>query len=106
MDATKALEFIIREAPNYAKAKANRQHIEEYRKVLKAELFSASPDGTVQAKENYAYSHEDYKKLLEGYREAIEVEQELLWRMKAAEHKIECWRTEQANARFIDKGTA
>ena len=97
----KALNYIIEQAPKYAKAKANRKHLEEYRKTLKARLYQECTQGTIADKESYAYAHADYEKLLLGIKAAVEIEEELLWRMRAAEHKVECWRTEQANNRYI-----
>ena len=100
----KALEYLIEKAPEYAKAKADRRYLEEFRKTVKAKLYLEA-EGTIADRESYAYSHAEYKALLEGLKAAIEVEEELRWRMRAAEHKVEIWRTIQANNRFIEKGT-
>ena len=97
----KALNYIIESAPEYAKAKAERKHLEEFRKTLKARLYQECTEGTIADRESHAYAHADYEALLLGIKAAVEIEEELLWRMKAAEHKIECWRTQQANNRYI-----
>ena len=90
------------------KAKAERVYLEEFRKSKKAILFSEAPNtvgdkhATIADKENYAYSHPEYLELLEALKVAVEQEEEIKWRMKAAELYVEVWRTESANNRTID----
>ena len=55
------------------------------------------------AKESWAYAHPEYLTLLEDLRSAIEVEEKEKWMMTAAQAKIDIYRTQQANNRFIDK---
>ena len=105
MSADKAIDFIIEKAPEYAKAKANRKYLEEYRKTVKARLYQLAPGNTIPEKESWAYAHKEYESVLDGIRAAVEIEEELLWKMKAAEHRLEKWRTEQANNRYLDKVT-
>ncbi len=100
----KALEFMRDNAQALAQAKANRVHIEQYRKSLKALKFIEAPEGTIADRENYAYSHPEYIELLDGLKAAVEEEERLKWMMAAAEAKVEVWRTQQANARAIDGG--
>ena len=64
------------------------------------------PNDTQHVREAYAYAHEDYIELLEGLRAAIMAEEEIRWKMKAAELKIELWRTQQANNRMVDRSHA
>ena len=103
MNPDKALEYLIGKAPEYANAKADRRYLEEFRKVCKARLYMERTEGTIADREAYAYSHADYKEILDGLKAAIEIEEELRWRMTAAEHKIEVWRTQEASNRYIDK---
>lgn len=100
---TKAAEFIRDNAPVYAKAKADRMYLEQFRKTKKALLMTESSEKTSAAKEMYAYAHPDYKVVLDGLREAVEVEETIKWQLTAAEAKIEIWRTESANNRQIDR---
>lgn len=97
-----AIEFIYRNAPKYAKAKADRVQLEEYRKSKKAILFQQAPAGSIADREAYAYAHEDYVQLLEGLKQAVEIEETLRWQIEAARLKTEIWRTQQANNRMID----
>ncbi len=83
----------------YAKAKAERKYLEEFRKSKKAILMGELPGAVGHVREAYAYSHPDYIKVLEGIKEAVETEEDLGWRLKTAEFEIDIWRTRQANSR-------
>ncbi len=100
-----AVSFIYSNAPIYAQAKANRMHLEEFRKSKKALLMGECVEKAVNAREQYAYAHPDYIALLDGLKAAIEVEETLKWQMTAAQARIEIWRTESANNRSIDRAT-
>ena len=104
----KVVEFLLRNAGKYAKAKAQRIYLDEFRRSKRALLMQdAELHGyeTSAAQERQAYSHPEYQQLLEGLKEAVEIEEKLRWQMLAAQIKVDIWRTEQANNRFIDKGT-
>jgi hypothetical protein len=101
-DVEKALEHMRSQAANLAKAKADRIYLEQFRKSKKAMLFSECEDGTVAAKDNYAYAHPEYLEILDGLRAAVEAEETLKWKMTAAEAYVEVWRTQQANNRALD----
>jgi hypothetical protein len=74
-------------------------YLEEYRKSLKATLMATQIGEPVNAREIYAYAHHDYTRLLEGIKEAIEAEENLRWKLIAAQAKIEVWRSLSANQR-------
>jgi len=95
----KAVRYILKNAPAFAKAKAERVYLEEFRKSKKALLMSQSSAEAANAREQYAYAHPEYIELLEGLRAAVEVEEKLRWDLIAAQARIEIWRTESANAR-------
>lgn len=99
IDVYKCLDYIRDHAKQYAQAKANRVYLEEYRKSLKATLMATQIGEPVNAREIYAYSHHDYTRLLEGIKEAIEQEENLRWKLIAAQAKIEVWRSLSANQR-------
>ena len=102
-DAERAVMFIAKSAPDYAEAKAARRYLEEYRKSKKSILRVQCTEGTVQDRDDYAYSHPEYKSLLEDLRVAIEEEERLLYQMKAAEIKVEMWRSQEATNRGQDR---
>jgi len=100
-----AIEYIFKHGKRYAKARADRIYLEEYRKSLKAILMKRSLENAVNAQEREAYSDPEYVKLLQGLREAVEVEEEIRWGLVAAQARIEVWRTQSANDRAEGKAT-
>ena len=97
-----AIDFIFQNAPEYAKAKAERVYLEEFRKTKKALLMKAamSKYEAVSAQEREAYAHHEYQELLKGLQAAIEIEEELKWKLEAARLRVEVYRTEEASARM------
>jgi hypothetical protein len=104
-EPTKAIQFLIDTAPLYAKAKADRMFLEEFRKSRKAQLASQAKTEVLGKQETFAYAHADYIEILEGIREAVEREERFRWLMTAAQARIEVWRTEQYSARMEVKAT-
>ena len=103
IDVMKCLDYIRDHAKQYAQAKANRVYLEEYRKTLKARLMAQQLGDPVNAQERYAYAHPEYAELLEGLKAAIEQEENLRWKLIAAQAKIEVWRSLSANQRAESK---
>lgn len=104
----KAVEFIIKNSSEYAKAKAQRVLLEEFRKSKKALLMKDALLNGIEAanaQEREAYAHPEYQDLLKGLAEAIEAEETLKWMLEAARMKTDIWRTEQANIRLEVKST-
>jgi hypothetical protein len=104
----KVVEFILKTAAPYSKAKSERLYLEEFRKTKKALLMQEALFKGVEAisaQERDAYAHPEYKKLLEGLKEAVEAEEKLKWQLEAARIKVDLYRTESANNRFIEKAT-
>ena len=104
-EPTKAIQYLIDTAPLYAKAKADRMYLEEFRKSRKAQLMSQAGTEVLGKQEVYAYAHHDYVEILEGIREAVTLEEEYRFLMRAAEARIEVWRTNQYSARMEIKAT-
>ncbi len=98
----KALDFLRDTAPLYAKAKAERIFLEEFRKSKKAMLMKAVereyPSAAAQERE--AYAHPEYLELLDALRIATEEEEKLRWRMTAAQAKCSVWQTLEATKRI------
>ena len=101
----KAVDYILANASKFAKAKAERVYLEEYRKSLKALLMKRSLEETIGAQEREGYAHDEYKQLLQGLKAAVEVEEKLRWDLIAAQARVEIWRSEQANMRAEGKIT-
>ena len=93
------LEFIRQKAKEHAESYAQREHLKEFRKSQKAILINeAERNGikSAQARESYAYAHDDYVTLLNGLKVATERECELRHLIKAAELRIEVWRSQNS----------
>jgi hypothetical protein len=104
-DPHKAVDYILKHAALFAKAKAERTYIEEYRKSLKSILMKRSMETAIGAQERDAYAHPEYVQLLDGLKEAVLIEERLKWDITAATLRVEIWRTEQANNRAEGKAT-
>ena len=104
-EPTQAIQYLIDTAPLYAKSKADRMFLEEYRKSRKAQLASQAGTEVLGKQETFAYAHPEYIQILEGIREAVEKEETYRWMMTAAQAKIEVWRTQQYSARLEVKAT-
>ena len=104
-EPTKAIQYIIDTAPLYAKAKADRIYLEEFRKSRKAQLMANAGTEVLGKQETYAYAHQDYIEILEGIKQAVELEEKYRWLMTAAQARISVWQTEQYNARMEQKIT-
>lgn len=91
----------------YASAKSKRVYLDHFRKSKLAMLTRAAiVDGakSFAAAENEARCHEEYLQVLEGLRDAVEVEEKLNWELKVALAGIEIWKTKQFNERAEKKG--
>lgn len=102
----RALDWIRDNAPAYAKAKAERVYLEEFRKSKKALLMrEAELEGhkSAVAQEREAYADDAYVELLRSLQTAVELEETLRWRMVAAQARIEAWRTLESTRRFEAK---
>jgi len=105
IDPNKAIDFLLKNAEKYATAKAQRVYLEEFRKSKKALLMNQCDEKTVNAREQFAYSHADYIGVIEGLRSAVEIEETLKWHQIAAQLRVEVWRSEQANNRGLERAT-
>lgn len=99
--AEAANDFIRDNASKYGRAKAERIQLQEFRKSKKALLMNQKT-GPQHERESFAYAHKEYIKILDAIKIAVETEEAIRWQMKAAELKIEMYRTQQANNRMID----
>lgn len=103
-----AVDAILRLAPIYAKAKAERVYIEHFRQSKKALLMKdAEVEGakTSAAQETIAYADPAYQELLEGLRDATYREEHFKWKLVAAQAQVEIWRTDSANNRNQERAT-
>lgn len=105
IDPQLAVDFIIKTAPVYAKARAERVYLEEFRKSKKALLMQASAQKTAALQERDAYAHQDYQDLLAALKVSVEIEENARWQMIAAQTRVDVWRSENASNRTIERVT-
>jgi len=105
IDPHKSIDFIFKHSKEYAQAKAEVTYLEEFRKSKKAILFSQAIGNTVADRENQAYAHPEYQELLKGLQAAVERAEELRWKLIAAQARSDCWRSQEASNRVMDRVT-
>lgn len=106
IDPQGAVESLWKIAPDYAKAKAERVYLEEFRKSKKAILMQSHGDKPIGAQEREAYAHPEYIGLLAALQVAVEKEETLRWRLVACQTSVDVWRSQNASNRTIDRAAA
>ena len=101
----KSIDYMIKHSRAYAIAKAEVTYLTEFRKSKKAILFASAIGNTVADKENYAYSHPEYIKLLKDLEKAVVEAERLKWMLTAAQARIDIYRTQEASNRALDRNT-
>jgi len=104
-----AVDYLYTHGQKFAEAKAERVHIEEFRKSKKALLMrTAMMAGTktAAAAEVEAYADPEYIELLKGLKAAVEREEGYRWGLISAQARIDCWRSTEASNRVMDKAVA
>lgn len=106
MDIERIMDEYRARVSEYAKARAKRTYIEEFKKSKFAMLMrEADRQGfkTAAAQEREAYACQEYLDLLDGLMVAVEAEERLRYDMKSLEMQAEVWRTLRADERFEKK---
>ena len=98
INPNKCVAYIMENAPKFAKAKAERVFIENYLRSVKSKLMG-NEEGTLGAKEAYAYAHSDYIEQLTALRIATEEEERLKYMMSAAQLRVDVWKTNEYSKR-------
>jgi hypothetical protein len=99
IDPHEAVDYLLRNAKKFSEAKAQRIYLEEFRKSKLALLMKQSMEKTLAGQERDALAHVEYQELLQGIKQAVEIEEELRWHMVAAQARVEIWRSQEATAR-------
>jgi len=102
-DIEKALDYLRDTAKPAAKAKAEREYLDEYKKVLKATIMRELSGESLGAQESRALADARYLTHLNVWKEAVERDVYFSWMKVSAEAKIEAWRTQSSNERAIGK---
>jgi hypothetical protein len=97
----KALDYLRDNAAAAAQARANRIYMEEFRKVVKAQIMEECNETATNAQERFAYADPRYTKHLDAMRTAIFEDEKHRFMLAAAQAKIDAWRTQQATERAM-----
>ena len=93
-DVEKAIQWLIDNAAKAAEARAKREYIEQYRKVLKAQVMKEHADKPLGVQEREAYADARYVEHLTALREAVEQDEKYRWLATAAETRVSAWQTQ------------
>ena len=102
MSIERRLHELRETAKKYAKAEAERVHLEEFKKSKLAILMADAERrgvSAVNAQEREARAHPEYLALLEGLKAAVEEAEKLYWDLQIARMGAGLWQTKQANIR-------
>lgn len=94
-----ALNFLRDSAKPMADWKSRMKFLEQKRKTKKATAFLESEGANIAERESRAYTEADYLQCLEDYKEAVYEYEVLENQRRAAELRVEVWRTLAANQR-------
>jgi hypothetical protein len=97
-----AVMFLRDNSPKAANARAERQYLEEFSKVVKSQQMKLF-EGSIANREMEAYASGAYLTHLEAVKIAVEQDEYQRHIMKAAETVVEVWRSEQATERALGK---
>lgn len=98
-DVEQALDFLTNSARGAAEARATRQYLEDYTRVIKAQLMMEHSKEALGAQEREAYADERYTKHLEAVRVAVAEDERRRFMREAMAARIEAWRTQCSNER-------
>ena len=96
-DVQKAVDWLVESAAKAAQARANREYLDEYRRVLRASLMREAQEGgatSIAAQEAQAMADPRYLAHLEALRTAIADDERFRWLRVAAETKVSCWQSQ------------
>jgi hypothetical protein len=98
-----AFDYLLEQADNAAKARAERLWMEDYTRVVKAELMGESNSDKLGEQERYAYAHDRYKQHLQDLKTAVARDEKHRFMLNAKNAILDAWRTQQANERTMGK---
>ena len=99
----KAIEWLSGNGRNAAKCRAEREYMDEYRGVIKAQIMRLNTNESLGAQEAIAKSDHKYVEHLKLWQECVEKDEYYRWMKATAEINIEAWRTQSSNERALSK---
>lgn len=98
-DVERAIQWMIDNAGKAAEVRANREHVEQFRKTLKAQIMKEHAAHPLGVQEREAYADARYVAHLVALRAAVEQDERMRWLMTAAETRVSAWQTQQRGLR-------
>lgn len=99
-DIEAALDYLRNSAGEAAQARANVKYLAEFLDVKLAQIIKAMPDTlSATSAKGIAKADPGYLAVLEGYREAVELDAKHQFKREAADALIRAWQTWSATQR-------
>jgi hypothetical protein len=98
-EAERAVDYLRDSAPKAAQARANKEYVSEFRKVLKAQIMRENPSDPIGTQEAKAYSDPRYQAHLQAIKEAVEADAHAVFLRDAAQARIDAWRSQESSRR-------
>ncbi len=102
-DIEKRLEEARGRAENYGYLYGRKETADDHVKTTYAILYEDCPDGSVAERDAWVKRQEDYKNAISRKRDAYAAYKTAETYLRILLVEAECWRTEQANNRYMDK---
>jgi hypothetical protein len=102
MKAEELIHTMRLKAEEFANAKADRVHIDNFRKSKLAILMKDAERAgytTAAAQEREALANHEYIELIDGLAQATRIEEKARWDLNIAQLSVEIWRSQQATKR-------
>ena len=93
-DIDRAVEFLRDSSEKAAKARAERLHMEDFTKSLKAQIMSEHVEKPLGAQEREAYADPRYVTHLETLKMCVHNDEKFRFLREAAQARIEVWRSQ------------
>lgn len=97
--AEKALDYLVNSASKLSQAKADYSYVDDFKRVLKAQLMKEHPEMTAAGQEREAYSDPRYNQHLHAIKTAEAQYLHIQYLIDAAKVRIDVWRTQSSNER-------
>ena len=90
----RAIHWLAENAEADAQARAEREHLDNYTRSLKALIMREHTELPLGAQEREAYADERYIAHLEGLKEAVERDELMRWRRMTADTLVSAWQSQ------------
>lgn len=103
IDPNACIDFILKNAGEYAKAKGELAQLETFKSSLKSIMMKKSGEQSIGGQEREAYASSEYQDLCKAIGVATENAEKLKWELEAARLRHATWQTLEVSNRTVDK---